>query len=110
MSCLNSCHYGVNEDARVGVDTRKKDLTGAGADKVIPELGMPAVEQGKKNVCRYNNKWCRGGKQCYHYTRDPYRECRMCGRYADPSDPRVFPYCGIVCKNEAIRTKKYLYH
>ena len=35
-----------SENAREGVDTRKKDVTGTGAVKVIPELGVPAVERG----------------------------------------------------------------
>lgn len=48
------------EPAREGVDTRKKELTGAGA--VNPELGVPAVQRGNEEVVwwpveRHYRRW-----------------------------------------------------
>jgi len=39
-------------NAREGVDTRNQGLTGAGAVKVIPESGLPAVQQGETGRVR----------------------------------------------------------
>jgi len=50
--------WSAGKASRDGVDTRNKDLTGAGAVKVIPEVGMPAVELGKNKKKRSNrDRW-----------------------------------------------------
>lgn len=55
---MNTCHAGVKEDARDGVDTRKKDLTSASGVKQ-PGLGAPAVKQGDMYLYWDNttNRW-----------------------------------------------------
>ena len=61
-----------SENAREGVDTRKKDLTGAGAVKVIPESGASAVKLDDLSS-KYN------GANWLTYAVFGFGPCGVCG-------------------------------
>ena len=101
---------GGNQTARDGVDTRNKDLTGAGVVKVIPELASNASSAAGGGELEVKRFWLNGQLK-YHKKEDGSVEefdQKGCMLYRELPDGTVEEYTSIEVKYRSVMTYKKL--